>query len=328
MSLTLKVRYFQSIERVDLEIDGFTVITGRTNLGKSALVRAMSGAFFGIPGDAYIQRGAKQAQVQLKGEDFELTWTKVGKETPQNKTRLKINGTTHTKLGRDHAQLTQPLRVEEIQTTAARVKPQFANQHDAMFLLTLSPAAVAEVFKTLGRADVVTKAQGFCRKDRTAATAQKDVREQDLEQRRKERDRYHWVPEAETRLAILKTTEQVRQDNRDQLAEMDRLEEVKKRPSAPLIPVIRTLRTIKWIEEWEALAPSSLPGAEPTLKQAYAEILGHLDWLRIEGGDRSGTRRRLEEELQGIQLEKRQLETELEVCPTCGQAFHGCPGSD
>jgi len=43
----IRIKNFQSIEDLEIEVRGFTAITGKTNIGKSAIMRAISSAMLG-----------------------------------------------------------------------------------------------------------------------------------------------------------------------------------------------------------------------------------------------------------------------------------------
>ena len=56
--MKIRVRNYQAIADASLEVEGFTAVTGRSNIGKSGLIRAISAILFGNPGEDYIRRGA------------------------------------------------------------------------------------------------------------------------------------------------------------------------------------------------------------------------------------------------------------------------------
>ena len=47
--LDVEIRNFQSIDHVHLRVEGFTALVGRSNIGKSAVVRAVKAALTGYP---------------------------------------------------------------------------------------------------------------------------------------------------------------------------------------------------------------------------------------------------------------------------------------
>src|SRR5574341_1202033 len=70
---------FQSLSDVDIDLGQLTVITGRSNSGKSAVIRAVAAAVFNRTGQGFIRRGADKAQVRLQFDDRWLHWEKPAK---------------------------------------------------------------------------------------------------------------------------------------------------------------------------------------------------------------------------------------------------------
>lgn len=194
--MKLVVKNFQSIESAVLECHGFTVVTGPTNLGKSALVRAASGALFGIAGDHFIRDGEVQCGVGLALDQLIIRWKKVksGKATPGRETSLDINGQLHTKLGRDHAALIEPHGVKEIRTTADKIRPQVASQHDNIFLVMENDSTVAEVLRVVGRSDVITEAQRLSKKDLRDTEGRLKIRTVDRDKAKEFWEELNYVP--------------------------------------------------------------------------------------------------------------------------------------
>ena len=53
----VEVRNFQSVEHAVFRIEGFTALVGRSNIGKSALVRAVKAALTGATGTDFVRHG-------------------------------------------------------------------------------------------------------------------------------------------------------------------------------------------------------------------------------------------------------------------------------
>ena len=89
------INNFQSIDHLDMEICGFTAISGSTNAGKSAIVRAISSAILNNPVGGMVRKGASFCSVELSSEDWGFKWEKNdkgvnrawirGKDTPLDK---------------------------------------------------------------------------------------------------------------------------------------------------------------------------------------------------------------------------------------------------
>jgi len=330
--MRLKIRNFQSIARANLEISGFTVITGKSNIGKTALMRACQAAFFGLPGDFYIREGENHVGVAFQDTDIELIWRKTNAPNPRKPTALQVNGTVHTKIGRDHGLLTEPLGVFELQTTQQRVRPQFAMQHDKIFMLADSETTVAEILKLLGRIDVVTTAQQNAKRDLNQRNSKRKIREQDLKDAKKKLASFDYVPGMRIKLEDVKTffgtMDKNNQERSELVGKLTSMQELEPRslPELPDAPSPANLDLVEKIHRFQASAPINVP---PTVEgQAWPEktlvVVLMLDSLmQIEFGLEKCKvdREDVETDLVAVEELKALAESTLEACPVCDRPF-------
>ena len=158
MSFKIRIRNFQSIEDATLLIDGFTVITGPNNLGKSAVVRALKGIFTN-PAPSFVRHGASHATVELWQGGAYVRWEK-GPKT--NAYYLTVNGVDQTfeKPGAmTPPEVLKAFRVAPIQVSNTSVWPQFSDALSGpVFLLDRPGSALAEVVADVERIQVLSKA--------------------------------------------------------------------------------------------------------------------------------------------------------------------------
>ena len=64
-----EIEKFQSIEKINLEFDGFVSITGANNIGKSAIVRAVNSLIFNNFQENYLRQDASQARIKMEHND-------------------------------------------------------------------------------------------------------------------------------------------------------------------------------------------------------------------------------------------------------------------
>ena len=75
--MLVKVKDFQSLADVEIELNGFITITGVNNVGESALRRAVYFAHYGKDGDFFIRTGTNRTEVEVKyNDDIHLKWIK------------------------------------------------------------------------------------------------------------------------------------------------------------------------------------------------------------------------------------------------------------
>lgn len=172
---------FQSVEYAKLRLGRFTVITGPTGSGKSAVLRAFRLAAFNQRGTGFIRQGAKSATVGFGSQDegwflaierggrgkdaYRIAWLRGDTELPELRA-ADVPETvvqTFTKLGGE-----APPEVLDVHRLG---ELNFAGQHDAPFLLTESGAEVARVLGELTRVTLVYEAarEGARRRQRIAA---------------------------------------------------------------------------------------------------------------------------------------------------------------
>lgn len=325
--MKIGVSCFQSLERVSLEFEGFTVITGDSNLGKSALIRAASAPVFGIPGDYYVRGGRPSCSVGIRFDPtLALKWMKVpaGSKAPGKETTLDINGVQHTKMGRDQFSLTEPLGFVSIPTSAGELRPQFAFQFDKAFLLDVSDTTVAEVFKALGRGDIVANARDAARRDSAKTKSDLKVRESDYGQQVDVVKKLQWVRAFNSDLAIIVSS----------LPQIKVLEGARSRldawlsagvpESLPPVPALDysvegLLSLLAKIDSYREIEIPSVP-ALPSETVAF----GIIDAIEAYERDVKTTEEQLaytEKALAAAEEEKKALETQMGVCPFCGGEF-------
>jgi len=324
------IKNYQSIASADLEFKGFTAVTGRTNLGKSALVRALQGALFGQAGEAFVRRGTDQAAVGIVFDDkTEVKWYKVAVKAPGRETQLVVNGQRHTKLGKDHPKLTEPIGTKEIETTAGILRPQIANQHDAIFLLAENETVVAEAFKVLGRGDVIARARELAKRDWGRTVAEQKMRSDDLVLKGKDLQRYDWVPALKLKVerAAAAQSQVVVKEAKATLV-LKRAAELRalKLVAVPVLVPDRVVNTsrltrIVMLKVLQTMPTIPIMVPDRTINLAKLSKLMALQIEQKNGAATAAALQRSRGELEQLELDTTVLEKELGACPACGRVF-------
>ncbi len=187
--MDIEVCNFQSIENVKLKVEGFTALVGRSNIGKSALVRAVKTALTNEAGTAFIrherstcarmQKGAKtckcQSSVHVRTEGFDLLW-----EKSDTVNRYIFNGTTYDKPGHGLPDFLADAGLAPVKIGDDLKSIQFADQFYPIFLLNESGPSVAEALTDVARLDKISLAMKSADKVKRDAVATKKVREKDV----------------------------------------------------------------------------------------------------------------------------------------------------
>lgn len=101
MSLNLSIKNFQSIKETNLDLSGFTVITGSSNLGKSAVRRAFATVIYNDWDKSYIRNGCDGAEIELERDGNIVRVEKEYKNGKSNKNTFCVNGKSYEKIGDD-----------------------------------------------------------------------------------------------------------------------------------------------------------------------------------------------------------------------------------
>lgn len=183
----VEVQNFQSIEKASLRVEGFTALVGRSNIGKSALLRAVKAALTGAPVTSFVrhqkacQRRTKKQKVcscftsvRLKMPGFDLLW-----EKGDSRNRYTFNGVIYDKASSGPPDFLPPsfLPVKLADKTELL---QVADQFSPIFLLNQSGGAVADMLSDVARLDRINVAIRNVEKDRKEASSTRKVREKDI----------------------------------------------------------------------------------------------------------------------------------------------------
>jgi exonuclease SbcC len=151
MIKSVSIQNFQSHAKTELDFhEGVNVIVGTTDGGKTAIIRALRWLIWNRPsGDALRSRWGGATNVQLETEEGVITRSKdkIDKYTlrlkGQEDIEFKAIGTSVP------AEIQGVLNISEI---------NLQNQHDATFLLSDTPGAVATHFNKVARLDRIDTA--------------------------------------------------------------------------------------------------------------------------------------------------------------------------
>lgn len=225
--IEIEIKGFQSIEKVTLQVEGFTAIVGRSNIGKSAIVRALKCALTNSSGTAFVRhtahcaratRGTKsckcQASVHIKMEGFDLLWEK-GDAINQ----YTFNGNVYANPGPGIPDFLVGSGLSPVKVGDSIGSIQIAEQFYPIFLLNQSGPAIAEAISDVARLARINTATRLVEKDRKEAVATRKIRAKDAELLRVRLQGYARLEEA------LQMVGDVEQQDR-LLGEMERLIEL------------------------------------------------------------------------------------------------------
>lgn len=316
---------FQAIADAQIEAKGLTVITGPSNRGKSALLRAAASALFGSLGDHTIRHDADFSAVALVHDDLKVIVKKVpaAKRKPNLQPSLTINGVENTKIGRDHLTLTEPFGILDIKTTNGSLRPQYADQHHAIFLIGETPSTAAEVLKMVGRAEVIAKATDAARSDKQEYVRTHKQRTEDEGKAKAEVDllapildiKAQWeatAPDREKVKQNLTRIERVRKMG----AKLATLHE-RKIPSPLPIPAFKDTKRLR---RYQALTPRQIPYPIQTITLKSTVKLKKYRDLCALTAKMNEDLAHMKVDLDKLKEEHTSILHEMGTCPVCNQS--------
>jgi exonuclease SbcC len=204
--MKVTVSNFQSLRLVELEVKGLTVVVGPSNVGKSALIRALSSVYFGRPGDYFITLGEKLTSVKsegtptsMGGREINLEWRKG---TGENK--FIINGETYDKVGTETPVPIQAAGFKDIAVGNEYLRPQVHGQMDRVFILDRAGSFIHDAVAQSSRLSVLLKADRNCSSDLKRNKALLKVRIDDLDKAREKLTSMEPIKELHARVMDLK----------------------------------------------------------------------------------------------------------------------------
>lgn len=209
--IEVEIENFQSIERANFEIEGFTALVGRSNIGKSATIRALKYALTGALGTDFVRHGPScerrlknnkkcrcQTTVRLKTPEMTMVWEKGDAVNRYTVTFAGKKAEVFDKPGSGTPDFLKP-HFEPVKIGDSTDIIQVSDQFSPIFLLNQAGPTVADVLSDVARLDDINTAMRMVGKDRKAAVSTRNVREKDVGTLREELVAYDGLDRAVAR---------------------------------------------------------------------------------------------------------------------------------
>jgi len=199
----VRIQNFQSIDHVEFEVRGFTCITGKTNIGKSAIMRAISRSLLNDPVTGMVRKGAKYASVEMKSEGWGYLWEKGEKDV----NRYEIDGKRYDKTGQNQLPEIEAMGFRSIRIGDDDLEPWWATQTRPMFLLDKSGPQITNFISEVSRLQVYQNAIVLAARMKRKCTDESRVKSEELGR----------VQERMNRLSGLESVERLESEIEDQI---------------------------------------------------------------------------------------------------------------
>ena len=186
------VKNFQSLEDITLKFGQFTVITGPTNSGKSAFIRAVKAAVTNRSGDDFIRHGVNSTEVEISTGESVVKWIKGKKKSGV----YDIDGEIIEKTGRAVPdRVTESLSIFPLQAEGTEIWPQIDSQFDSPLLLSIPASQTARIISKLINLDPVLNAQVLCSRDLKSKEQEIKNLKATIDENREKLSSMEWIEE-------------------------------------------------------------------------------------------------------------------------------------
>lgn len=200
--MKIKIKNFQSLKEVELDIQGLTTVTGPNNTGKSALTRAVYNAFSSARGSTFVRQGENHCTVDVDFDGTGFVWEKGNKVN-----RYLVSGRKLDKVGTEVPVEVSGLGVKPVIVDGREVWPQFAKQFDQLFLLNQPPSALASALSDVETIDKLDKALDQARRETRELTSKIKSKREDLHVEKERMSLFQDLPDVELLINRLSTSE-------------------------------------------------------------------------------------------------------------------------
>lgn len=150
------IKNFQSIEDLSFDVHGFSCLVGKTNAGKSSLLRAMSGALLNKPVTNLVRKGTKSCMVRLSSEGWGLLWEKA--EKGLNRYTIEGKAEVLENVGPKQPEQVSAFGFRSVRIGEKDLYPWYASQWSPVFLLDEGGPTVTQFISEISGLDVLQKA--------------------------------------------------------------------------------------------------------------------------------------------------------------------------
>lgn len=184
---------FQRHKKLKIKLAAVTTIVGRTDAGKSAIIRALRWVSRNRPaGSSFIRHGAKKASTTIRIRTSPSSTQKITRTRTKSKNTYSIDGKPLKAFGSDvPAPVAEVLKITD---------DNFQLQHDAPFWISLSPGQLSRALNEVVDLESIDHSLAWLNRELRDAAAEIKVVEERLKDASDEKERLSSVVELDRRL--------------------------------------------------------------------------------------------------------------------------------
>lgn len=159
----LKIENFQRLKSVNMELDGFVVIEGQSNLGKSSIRRAIGVATQNLWEANFVSKGSKNTTINFEAEDIQIQCTKG----TSNEFIILKDGkrAEYKKAGKDIPKEIVASGFSPLVIGKEKINLLMAKQYDPLFMVSYSDQQNTKILNAVFDVDIIEKANELVIKD-------------------------------------------------------------------------------------------------------------------------------------------------------------------
>lgn len=152
--VSVRIQNFQSIKDINFKIDGFTCLVGVTNVGKSAIIRAISSALLNNSVIGMVRHGTSHSTVEMGCDSWSFKWEKGERGI----NRYTIGDKVLDKVGARQLDEIESFGFKSLDIGADEINPWLASQFFPIFLLDKPGSQVTDLISEVSRLNVLQNA--------------------------------------------------------------------------------------------------------------------------------------------------------------------------
>ena len=309
----LKINNFQSLKNVDINFsDTITTIVGKTDSGKSAILRALRALCFNASGNDFITFGETKTTVEGVFDGGSVRWEKGG-----NTNRFILNENSDEKVfdkvGKAVPdEVTDFLQIKDVEIAESKLRINFAEQFDVPFLLWESGVKASKILGKLTNLDSVYEALGECSLDVKRLKSDLKFNEETVESKKEKLKEFEGVDEQK---AFLQSVQDKMDEVKSKIVKCDVIEEVMQR--IDMLASQKKIRVDKLAENRSSFI--DIAGVSEKMEKylQIVEIKGGLVSLKKK---REILKGRYSEQVSSVGVYEAGLSSlrqKIEICPLC-----------
>ena len=260
------IKSYQSIEDLEFDVAGFTCVTGKTNIGKSAIMRAVSGALLNKPVTNLVRSGSKSCSVRLQSEQWGLLWEKAEKGL----NRYTIDGKAERleNVGQRQPEPVAAMGFSSVRVGDRDLYPWYASQWTPVFLLDEGGPTVTQFISEISGLDVLQNAISLGLKSKKKALDDAKIASAEADQLRVKLQRVDNLDELITMTKELES-------QAESIAEYEKRVARGKELDATIVEAVSMIDVLHHVEGVHIPANGMVGEIETTLKMYHR-------WLKLE----------------------------------------------